>query len=907
MTARSAAILAVLGLLLGCDDEVRVTSASPGPVTVVPPALVASGLRLEEVCPGNIDYKDERGEDPGWVEIRNLTDSVKSMGAFRLRGEAGDGPGWRLPDSMLPPGERLLVFMSGLDRRRIVPAGDSVSLFVAKATAWSDSMNTPAGHSRWSPWQLPSLYGKLPGGTSAISAELVKADNSETELEWSSVTVNAKLPGGKVTDLSGKDRLVVRATIPVGQALAIRLCEEGAECWRGSAVQIKGTGVELDRYEVSLLGVKANLARLNGISYEPPENMLGTYRFTVTDLWAYRSALHPHASFELSRKGGEITLEDTSGISTETVQYPAMPDDASWVRDSATGLFSLRRTPTPRASNPTGAAPALLPAPVFVTPSGFHAAPLVVQVAAVDGATVRCAEGGTLPTSRSLSALDGVRLDSSGVVRCAAFAADGSHGPVATGTFLLGEAVTLPVIAVTADSNALFQYDTGILVKGPSAGVAFPYFGANFWRDVEIPAHIEMFEQGKRSFSLPAGIGIFGNYSRANDKKSLSVQFREQYGARRLDWPLFPKRPELTRFKGFALRNGGNNCGRDYVRDALMASLTEGRNIEHQLSRHVVVFLNGKYWGIFDLREKLDPDYLETRFGIDPAMVDQIKNGGEVQAGTVTHWNQTVQQFMTRDLSDSAGFAQARELLDVDNYADYLATQIWASNTDWPANNTRAWRVRSPSTPWRMMLFDLDFGLGSIGGQKDMLGYLADTTLPKDGYPNGEYSTVFFRRLAGNPTWRERFINRMCVLLSTNFSATRAQAALDSMQASIAAEVPRDQARWKFSAWIQTSELRKMAAFIKLRPGQVRDDFRNFFQLGNDAKLSLSTSTGRLEVDGLAVGSSYVGTHFAGHAVNLSAVAPTNARFLRWSDGVTAQQRRVVVPDSGLVLSAVYQ
>jgi hypothetical protein len=908
MKTRLALILAGFGILAGCDDasvnSVGAKPPAPAPAPVVPPA---PRLRLDEVCPGNLDYKDERGEDPGWVEIRNLTDSVQSLGGMRLRGKGGDGPGWRLPDSSLEPGGRLLVFMSGLDRRRIAPPGDSVSLFVAKASVWTDSMNDPPGHSRWNPWQLTSLYGKLPGGVPAISAEMIKADNSGTDIEWSSVTVMAKLPGSKVMDVTGRDRLVLRATIPAGQMLAIRLCEEGAECWRGSAVQIKGTGVELDRYEVSLLGVKSNWAKLNGIAYEPPENLLGSYRFTVTDLWAYRSGLNPHASFELSRKGGEITLEDTSGLVTETVKYPEMPDDASWVRDSASGTFSLRRNPTPKASNPVGIAPALLPAPAFATASGFHAAPLVVQVGEVIGATVRCAEGGALPTASSPSVGSGIRLDSSAVVRCAAFAADGSHGPAATGTFLLGESVSLPVIVVTADSNALFQFDSGILVKGPNAGVDFPHFGANFWRDVEIPANIEMFEQGKRSFSLPAGIGIFGNYSRANDKKSLSVQFREEYGARRVEWPLFPNHPELRRFKGFALRNGGNNCGKDYVRDALMTSLTEGRNIEYQMSRHVVVFLNGKYWGIYELREKLDPDYLETRFGIDPSAVDQIKNGGEVQAGTVTHWNATVQQFMTRDLSNSAGYAQARELVDVDNYADYLATQIWTSNTDWPANNTRAWRVRSPSTPWRMMLFDLDFGLGSIGGQRDMLDYLADTSIAADGYPNGEYSTVFFRRLAANPGWRERFINRVGVLLSTNFSATRVQAALDSMQASIAAEVPRDQVRWKYNAKVQVNELKKMATFIKVRPGQVRDDFRNFFQLGNDAKVALSTPVGRVEVDGLSVGAGYAGTHFAGHALNLSVVAPTGARFVRWSDGVTSIQRRVTVPDSGLVLKAEFQ
>lgn len=897
----------LVGLVLGCDDNAVAPVASV-PKTTVPQADTAgpAALRLEEICPGNVDLKDERGEDPGWVEIRNLTDSVQSLGRWRLR---GNGPEeiWRLPDSGLAPGARQLVFLSGLDRRRIAPAGDSVSLFLARAYAWSDSMNTPSGHSRWSPWQLEDLYGKLPDGTPAISAEMVKADNSETELEWSSVNVGANLPGNKVLDITGRDRLVMVATLPAGQLLTLRFCEDGAECWKGASVQFKGTGVERDRYEVSLLDVSANFTRLKGVSYEPPQNALGTFRFTVTGLWAYRSALHPHASFQLSRKGGSLAFEDTSGRVTETVKYPGMDDDASYVRDSATGLFSVRMRPTPGGSNPAGVLPVPLPAPAFVQPSGFHAAPLRVRLGSVPGAVVRCAEGGALPVASSPSAEDGVLLDSSAVVRCAAFTADGSHGDYATGTFLLGESVSLPVVAVTADSNALFQRDTGIYATGPDASPAFPYFGANFWRDVEIPAHVEMFENGRRNFSLPAGIGIYGNYSRANAKKSLSVKFREGYGARRVEWPLFPNHPELRRFKGFGLRNNGGNCGKDYVRDALMTSLTEGRGIEYQLSRHVVVFLNGKYWGIYELREKLDADYLDTRFGHDPSTVELLKNGSEVQAGTATHWNTVIRDFMTHGFADSAKLQRAGTMLDLDNYSDYVATEIWASNTDWPANNFRTWRRHDLATPWRHMLFDLDAGLGSFGGMKDMLEYLYDTSLAPSDYPNGDYSTVFFRRLAANPAWRERFINRTAALLSTNFSTQRAQAALDSMQAVIAAEVPRDQVRWGFKAATQVSELKTITTFLRLRPAQVRDDFRNTYALGADAPVTLTAVGGTLRLDGLELGSAYAGTHYAGHPVNLEAVAPAGMVFAGWSDGATEVRRKAVVPEGGLTLTATFR
>lgn len=906
----SFALAACVGVLLSCDDGHSVSPADqgPGPASWVPDSLPRTGLVIEEVAPGNVDLLDERGEDPGWVELSNNDSLPVSLGAWRLRGEAGDGAAWRLPDTTLQPGERLLVFMSGLDRRQSVPAGDSLSAFNPNVYAWSDSLNDPPGHSSYGPWEFRQIRGRtIRDSLPAFSATLTLADNAETDLDWSSVNLTMPTPTGRTFDVSGRDRLAIRATIPARQRLVVRFCEEGQDCWNGSSVELEGTGDTLGVYDISLLRVATDFRILESMSFEPPSNQFGTYRFTVAGVRFFRSARRPHASFELHRKGGVLHLEDTSGTPSQVLAYPEMPATSSWSRVPGTRRYVVRERPTPEAANPADPPATTLPAPAFATATGFHAGPVLVRLGAVAGATVRCAENGGRLAASSRDASDGIRLDSTRVLSCAAFAPDGRMGPASTSIFIVGETTALPVVSLVADSSALFDSVAGVYMPGPGASSAYPYFGANFWRDQELPAHVEFFEPGGvRAFSAPAGVGIFGNWSRAAAKKPLSVQFREKYGVRRIDWPLFPQHPEFRRFKGFALRNNGGASGNEYVRDALAATLVEGRDLENQISRQVVVYLNGRYWGIHDMRERMDADYLDTRFGIDASQVDLLKNGGEVQAGSAGGWNSMIDWLLGADLADSANYARIKGMIDVDNQATYLASEIYYANDDWPANNIRSWRRHTPPTPWRMMLFDVDAGIAGFSRTTDMFSFLGDSSVVDD-YPNGPRSTALFRRLSGNPVWRDRFVNRTCALLATNFSTARATAIYDSMLAAIASEVPRDQKRWGFSENSTRAQEMRIRSFLRTRPQQVRRHMKAWYGLADSMHVSLSGQGASFHVDGLPVGSTYRGTHFAGVPVTIRAVPTAGGTFAGWSDSVATPERTFVLPASEVELSATFR
>lgn len=899
--------LAAVALLAGCfETGTLATTGSTDSSDTAGRQHDTLPIGIDEICVNNDDLIDEFGEDPGWIELSNRSPDTVRLGGFRLMGRATDGPGWLLPDTLLRPGERLAVFLSGRDIRASAPAADTLRTG-GSTWSWSDSMYDPPGRSAVRKSLFPrGLSGKLADGSTAYSFAFHLADNSGTELDWSGASAGVNFSPS--VDASKRDRFSMRATIPAGQPLTMRFCVDD-ECWKSGFVTVTGTGDSLGTYEFPLSAFPIDLGALRGLQFDPPANRLGDFRITFAHLLFHRSQRRPHANFSLRRKGGSLVLEDTLAKTRDTIDYPEATDAGSWFRDPSTGRWSHADKASPDRTNPAAGKTAILVAPAFATAPGFHTAPLIVRVSGPAGHTVRCAVGGLSPTSRSPAADTGIRLDSSETVTCAAFGADGSRGPFSTSTFLLDESSTLPVVTVSVDPHSMFDPDTGICSMGPNAGTETPFYGANFWHETELPVHVELFESGRRSFALRAGLAMFGNWSRSADKKAFSIQMREKYGPTHVEWPLFPQHPTLRRFKGFGLRSNGSNYKTDYQRDALASGLTEGRGIEYQYSRQAVLYINGRYWGIYQIREKLDADYLETRFGIDPSNVDLVKNNAETQAGSIADWNELRRTLETLGADDSAGWAAMARRLDLDNFMDYYAAELFAQNTDWPANNVRYWRQRAPASRWRAMLFDLDGGIGGFGGNhaKNPFPYAVDSSLDWDAYPNGPGSNVVLRRLLTRTSLRHRFINRFLVQLATNLSPENSLRVLDSVTASIQAEIPKDVKRWALRPTDQVAHDRIMRDFLLHRPTSLRDHMKTFFQIDSLQSLSVSVVGGSLQVEGMDVGPSYTGSHFRTIPLALEVFGKSGAVFTGWSDGVKTRRRILVAGTPATNLVAVFR
>jgi hypothetical protein len=492
-----------------------------------------------------------------------------------------------------------------------------------------------------------------------------------------------------------------------------------------------------------------------------------------------------------------------------------------------------------------------------------------------------------------------LQVGSTVTVRCASFVAGALPGEELSRTYVFESAPTVPVVFLTADPGSLFDPDTGIYEEGNFAQGREPHYGANYWLDKEVPVTVEFMEPGVNTpaFVKRAGLKIFGNYSRQNDKKSVAITFREKYGDSRLKYALFPDFPELTKFKVFLLRNNGSNYGNDYIRDRLASSVSEGLGVDYQRGRFAVVYYNGEYYGIHSIRERSTEYYFETHYGMNPDEIDLLKADNSVSAGSAVDYVALMDWLEGVSLESEENYARVASQIDVGNFINYMQTEMYANNRDWPGNNMKKWRGNNPKTLWKWFLYDLDFGMGNNYSKYTNNIFEFAAAEDGDSWPNGPEYTLLFRKLLENDGFRAAFVNRMAVLLQMNFESSRVLARIEQMMSEIETEIPRDQKRWGLNASKMTRQLEAIKDFAKNRPGVVFDELREYFELGDTAPVTLSVNgSGSIVVHGLKLDASPMTVNFfEGFPVEVSAVPLAGAVWAGWSDGVM-EQTRVVTP-----------
>ncbi|MCK5908315.1 MAG: CotH kinase family protein, partial [Flavobacteriales bacterium] len=280
-----------------------------------------------------------------------------------------------------------------------------------------------------------------------------------------------------------------------------------------------------------------------------------------------------------------------------------------------------------------------------------------------DGETIRYTTDATEPTETSLAYTSPLNISSNTVVRAKFLKENYIPSLTKSKTFLFNTSHDLPVITLVTDPYNLFDNDYGIYVKGDSYDPNFPYFGSNFWQDWERPVQFSLYtENGSLGTEFNAGMKIFGGWSRANEQRSLSIFARGQYGTSEIDYPIFPDLP-YDKYQAVVLRNSGNDWLKTMVRDASLTSLMEGADIEFQAHRSTVTYINGEYWGIYNLREKVNEHFLASKKGVDADAIDLLELDGQIVEGD------------NKEYLSLIDYITANNLVSVENY-NYVADRI---------------------------------------------------------------------------------------------------------------------------------------------------------------------------------------------------------------------------------------
>lgn len=880
--------------------------------------FVGGPLMFTEVDPTNLVYEDHQGDDGSWIEIFNTSAEPVNLAGKFLTNDLGKPTKWAFGNVVVPAQDFMVVYLSGKDLPDFVAPADSTNMIGPGYWSWTDSQSEPvAGFSYANP--LPDQKKLCFNENSERHCGSVMKFGNNEELGWTSISVmigTGSTDVADAADISNANEILMHAYITKDRKVSFRLAQPDIDDWKGYEIVFTGTGDSSTVYRATLPAGTTfpDLANIYGTRMSPESKESQEVSVKIFSYIARNRGHEPHASFKAKKSGGSLYLLDEGGSIMDSLRYPEIPAGKSWSYGSINGTDNVTgfgfADPSPYGMSVGEVYSVQSPSLESLTelpPSGFYQDPFVVNLP--EGFAIRCELGGKAPTENSpLVTILG--FDKTTTVRCGSFVPGALPGKVLNRTYVFEKAPTIPAVFLTADPGSLFDPDTGIYMEGNFAQDAEPHYGANYWQDKEIPVFVELLEVGSSqpAFAKNAGFEIFGNYSRANEKKSVAITFREKYGDKRLEYPLFPEFPELKSFKGFVLRDNGSNYNNDYIRDMLATSITEGLGVDYQRGRASIVYYNGEYYGIHNIRERSTEYYFETHYGMDPKSIDLLKADNSASNGSSTEYQAMMDWLGYTSLANDGNYEKVAAQIDVGNFINYVLTELYIDNRDWPSNNLKKWRCSNPKTLWKWFIYDTDFGFGTGMSQYKNNIFEFATAEDGDSWPNGPESTLLLRRLLENASFRASFVNRMVVLLATYFETSRVMARINKLMGEIDQEIARDQKVWgKNVKWMNTS-LSNMKEFAENRPMVIRNELVEFFGLGDPAPVALSSAgPGTIAVHGLPLDSNplMVG-FFKGFPVEVTAVPVNGGIFVQWNDGETAPTR-VIVPGEIESLSAVFK
>ncbi len=570
-----------------------------------------------------------------------------------------------------------------------------------------------------------------------------------------------------------------------------------------------------------------------------------------------------HTNFSIKADGEEIFLS-YNGTPIHTAPAIDLTTNTSYgLNNDGAASFVIFNTPTPGFSNNNSV---LSESITFSHTGGIYEQSFELSITGSDSSTIRYTIDGTTPTNASTLYNHPFFLDNSYhsqaninqreiyapdeheppnpntvpksiVIRAAAFDAQGERtSEVVTHSYFIKELgidhSDFLIVSICADHEDLFDYETGIFVPGIHWESDNPLWTGNYYQRGmawKIPIHIEFFEPSDNSrFSQQAGMRTHGGNARRHPQKGLRLYARSEYGNSYFNHPVFPDRP-MTSYKRLVLKAFASSWSHTGIEDYLTYNMIADLNIDGVAIRPVILYINGEYWGVYFVQEKIDERYLEANFGVDKDSVDLMEDwwGGTV-AGSFHDFNAMYNFVVNNDLTDPDNYNTLSNWMDIDNFIDYQLFEIFIANQDWPANNMKCWRPRNGTGKWRWIFFDGDGGLRELDHQS----YVRALDLEEQGNPT-EHVSLFLRKLMENPDFKTKFFNRLEWLLNTPLAYQNTEEWYQNIVPLVGREIHRQADRFAVPADYDTwsEKLHNLQSFLALRACEMEEQTMENFNV----------------------------------------------------------------------------
>ena len=580
-----------------------------------------------------------------------------------------------------------------------------------------------------------------------------------------------------------------------------------------------------------------------------------------------------HTNFKIKESGETLILSDHLSNTIDISTPINLTSDHSYARISDGNTnWKISNKPTPGTSN------IFFGDIISSHPSGFYDEKFLLTLTASNpNQKIYFTLNGSLPTTKSLLYTQPILIDerpdddfsfssipttplagnpvldnfiwkapkqvqTTNVIRFAAFENEEIQSPVFTKTYFIGNdfenRYEFPVVNITTDSSNLFGFEDGIYLPAKRFEEnGFIYYPEgnylNEGRDWERDAHISFFDKNKNlGFEEDIGIRMHGNGSASFPQKSFKIYFREEYGLNELDYPIF-ENSDNKKYKRLLFRNGGNDFLETHFKDALLQNIIGELDIDLQAFQPSIVFINGEYWGIHNIREKYDRFHFQYNYGIDKEAVNVLKVDGRVEEGDNEDYLELIDFVNQNDLSITSNFDYVKNRIDISNLIDFQIAEIYFANYDWPCNNFKIWKGNEPNSKWRYAIYDLDYTFGYDERSNFNVNSIEHATSEADSWPHCLISNAIFINLLKNESFKNQFIDQFYSCLKNTFRTTRIIDKIDNFQSLYQSEIQEHIDRWNYpkdlNAW--KDQIQKLKEFATERPCYMTDHLVSFFNL----------------------------------------------------------------------------
>jgi len=703
---------------------------------------VASPIMVTEIMARNATYDtDGSGMYYDYIELYNSSSGDIDLSGYHLSDSRDDVMDWTFPEgTVIGAGQYMLVHAAGVDMNGLYTGfglsseGEMVVLSNEKGQLIQIvEFGLSSSDQAWSLDQDGTFKNTLPPTPGMANTQESAALISDRFAAQNGI-------GVYITEVAASTATAKYDWVEIYNATS-------------STIDLSGYGLSDDS------GTPRKWLFPAGTTLQPGEYM-GVYCAGVPGV----KENFPATDFALSAAGGyHLTLSTPEGRVFDRIYMPMQYSEITYGRKTGeSGRCYYFTNPSPIADNyGTSYARKAAEATYSVQGGTFDVGEVIyLELSAEPGDLIFYTTDCTEPTTESMLYTGPIQITDTTIVRTRVFSDGALDSYMSCQSYLFGVDHTVRVVSLVSDPDGLFGYESGILVKGPNATDKHPYgsmnYGANFWMDWEREAHIEMFDvDGSVMISQECGIKLHGQYSRAEAQKAFKVYARNRYsGENTFQASIFTDR-DYTEYSSFLLRASGQDIDKTRMRDSILTGLAEGTGVYYQETEICVVYLNGEYYGQYNIREHVNAESICQFHGWEGQEddIDLVKANTNVMQGSDDTFQALLTWVKNNDTSTDEAYEVIGSVIDIDNYIAYMALEIFTGNTD--TLNVKRYRNPNADGLWRWCLFDLDWAFvtdtNSIGRWLTPGGM---------GNANRTDNTLFIACMK-NPRFRHEFLTYM--------------------------------------------------------------------------------------------------------------------------------------------------